>query len=131
MIRVEHNDLRQLFINLGVKKDKTVMIHGFMPSFGVIDGGHETFFSVLFELVGAGGGVIVPTFTYSFTKGEVYDVRNTESTVGGFTNYFLTLNGCYRNLEPNFSMAGIGKNVRELIYWDKGKIRIKTKNIVL
>jgi len=115
MTKVDRNDLRKLFVNLGVKKDKIVMIHGFMPSCGIIDGGYETFFSVLFELVGTGGGVIVPTFTYSFTKGEVYDVQNTKSTVGDFTNYFLTLDDCYRNLEPNFSMAGVGKNIQKII----------------
>jgi len=119
MKQSNYSDLKELFINLGVKKDKVVMIHGFIPSLGKIDGGYETFFNVLFELVGKDGGIIVPTFTYSFTKGEIYDVKETKSTVGDFTNYFLTLDNCYRSLEPNFSMAGIGKNVKNIICRDR------------
>jgi len=119
MKQITYNDLKQLFIKLGVKKNKIVMVHGFMPSLGKIIGGYEIFFNVLFDLVGKDGGVIVPTFTYSFTKGEIFDVRETKSTVGDFTNYFLTLENCYRNLEPNFSMAGIGKNVKKIICRDR------------
>jgi len=119
MKQVNYNDLKQLFINLGVKKDKIVMIHGFIPSLGKIDGGYETLFNVLFELVGENGGIIVPTFTYSFTKSEIYDVNKTKSTVGDFTNYFLGIDNVYRSLEPNFSMAGIGKNIEQIISRDR------------
>jgi aminoglycoside 3-N-acetyltransferase len=119
MLKSNYKDLKELFTYLGVKKSEIVMMHGFMPSLGRIDGGYKTLFNVLFDLVGDDGGVIIPTFTYSYTKGEIYDVNNTKSTVGDFTNYFLTLDGVYRNLEPNFSMAGMGKNIQKVIFRDK------------
>lgn len=119
MKKTSYKNLKKLFIELGVKSGRIVMIHGFIPSLGRIEGGYDTLFKVLFDIVGEGGGIIVPTFTYSFTRGEVFDVNNTKSTVGGFTNFFLTLDGCYRNLEPNFSMAGIGLNVSKIIYRDR------------
>jgi len=119
MKKTSSSDLEELFIKLGVCKGRIVMLHGFIPSLGIIDGGYDTLFKVLFDLVGVNGGVIVPTFTYSFTKNEVFDVKNSKSVVGDFTNHFLTYKNCYRNLEPNFSMAGIGKGVKEILKRDR------------
>ena len=122
MNKVNYKSLRVLFSDLGVKKGRIVMVHGFMPSLGRIEGGYKTFYQALSDSVGDDGGVIVPTFTYSFTKGEVYDVQKSKSTVGDFTNYFIENNNFCRNLEPIFSMAGVGKEVREIINNNEGLV---------
>ena len=119
MKQTSYKELQELFIELGVEPGRVVMVHGFIPSLGRIEGGYETLFNALFSIVGDNGGIIVPTFSYSFTKSEIFDVRNTKSTVGDFTNHFLKLNDCYRNLEPNFSMAGIGNSIKDIILRDR------------
>jgi aminoglycoside 3-N-acetyltransferase len=47
----------------------------------------------------------LPTFTYSFCKGEAFDLRNTPSAVGSLTEYFRKLAGTERTRDPIFSFA--------------------------
>ena len=56
----------------------------------------------------AGGTLLVPAFSYSFTKGESFDVHNTPSGVGQFSEAFRLLPGVKRTRHPIFSVATIG-----------------------
>ena len=60
------------------------------------------------EFLGPEGTLVLPTFTYSFTKGEVFDRRSTPSTVGMITEIFRLRPGVVRNADPIFSMAASG-----------------------
>jgi aminoglycoside 3-N-acetyltransferase len=51
------------------------------------------------------GALALPTFTYSFTRGEPFDVERTPSTVGGLGEHFRTRPGVRRTPEPIFSTA--------------------------
>ena len=66
------------------------------------------------ETLGPGGTLVMPAFSYSFTKGEVFDVRNTPSTVGMVTERFRTRPGVCRSADPIFSFAAKGPAAREL-----------------
>jgi aminoglycoside 3-N-acetyltransferase len=52
-----------------------------------------------------GGVLVLPTFTYSFTRGEPFDVDETPSTVGGLGERFRGGPGVRRTPEPIFSTA--------------------------
>jgi len=51
----------------------------------------------------------MPTFTYSFTKKEPFDVRRSFSTVGVLTEHFRTERGVVRTKHPLFSVAVWGR----------------------
>ena len=51
------------------------------------------------------GLLMMPTYTYSFTKNEPFDVDGTPSTVGMLTEYFRRRPGVRRTAEPIFSSA--------------------------
>ena len=112
------SDLSNLFSSLNISAGDNVMVHGFFPSLGVLQGGYSTFFDTLLQTVGNNGGIIIPTFTYSHCHNEVYDVVKTGSTIGAFTNFFIENYPCYRNLEPNFSMAALGGDAEKIINRD-------------
>ncbi|HLJ19864.1 MAG TPA: AAC(3) family N-acetyltransferase [Stellaceae bacterium] len=63
--------------------------------------------SVLAAL-GPSGTLVVPTFTYSFTKGEVFDLDYSPSTVGQLTERFRLRPGVLRSHHPLFSVAAHG-----------------------
>jgi len=52
-----------------------------------------------------GGTLVMPTFTYSFCRGERFDVAETPSTVGALTEHFRRLPGVRRTFDPLFSAA--------------------------
>ena len=60
------------------------------------------------EVIGEEGTIAVPTFTYSFTKGEIFDVENTPSTVGILTEVLCKRKNAKRSVHPIFSVAAIG-----------------------
>lgn len=63
---------------------------------------------------GPAGTLLMPAFSYSFTKGEVFDVRHTPSTVGMITERFRTRPGVVRTSDPIFSFACRGRRAAEL-----------------
>ena len=56
----------------------------------------------------------MPSYTYSFCRGEPFDIRNSPSTVGHFTEEFRKLPHVLRSRDPNFSVAGFGPMAHDL-----------------
>jgi aminoglycoside 3-N-acetyltransferase len=61
------------------------------------------------------GTLIVPAFSYSFTKGENFDIHNTPCGVGQFSEAFRSLPGVKRTRHPIFSVATIGVGADEVM----------------
>lgn len=64
--------------------------------------------------IGPEGTLVMPAFSYSFTKNEPYDVLNTPSTVGMLTEYFRKQKVACRSADPIFSVAARGPRAKEL-----------------
>ena len=62
-----------------------------------------------------GGTLVVPSFSYSFTKGEDFDVTNTPSDVGQFSEEVRRFPGVRRTHHPIFSVATIGPGVDSVL----------------
>jgi aminoglycoside 3-N-acetyltransferase len=58
--------------------------------------------------LGPDGTLVLPTFTYSFTKGEAFDPDLSPSTVGQLTEHFRRRPGVLRSRHPLFSVAAQG-----------------------
>lgn len=106
-------DLIQKLKKLELRPEDTVLIHGDagiaaqyikIPTINRI--GH--LFGELFKYFRT-GTIVVPAFTYSFTKNEAFNVQRTSSTVGLFSEYFRNLPGVARSKNPLFSVCSFGK----------------------
>jgi len=67
------------------------------------------------EILGEEGTLLVPTYTYSFCEKNDYDIKNSPSTVGPFTEFFRKQKNVIRSEDPIFSVAGIGSKSEELL----------------
>ena len=54
------------------------------------------------------GTVLVPTYTYSFCENQIFDVKNTPSTIGPVTEFFRKQKNILRSKDLIFSVAVIG-----------------------
>ncbi|EAK9946142.1 aminoglycoside N(3)-acetyltransferase [Campylobacter lari] len=102
-------DLVNCLKQMGIKKGDILYMHSEIYNFGVplINPKKilHIFLDCFFEVIGKEGTLIMPTFTYSFCKNEIYDKLNSKSTVGALTEYFRTWGGVKRTNDPIFSCA--------------------------
>lgn len=140
-------ELKNKFRQNNIHNGATICIFSDITSFGIpsslkthvrkrgarflLDSYIDTFKTV----VGKAGLIVMPTFTYSATKKEIFDVDNTPSTVGTLTEYFRKQNGVKRSTHPVFSFAAWGKTVSSFLKLDnfdcfgKGSIFDKLYNL--
>ncbi|MFB9887595.1 AAC(3) family N-acetyltransferase [Balneatrix alpica] len=96
---------------LAVQAGEVLMVHGdamLVAQFGLGAEGIEALFRQLEQRLGPTGTLILPSFSYSLTQGEVFDVRHTPSQVGMLSEAFRQRPGVLRTLEPIFSVAVSG-----------------------
>lgn len=113
-------DLINAMRQAGVREGQIVFCHSNIGLFGIPAEGNsrETADRVVLEafqeVLGPGGTLCVPTFTYSFCKGEEYDPDHTPSTCGLWSERVRTLPGAHRTLDPIFSVAAVGPEAARL-----------------
>src|SRR3989338_8744593 len=92
LFKNEKKDFRQKDVinalkKAGIKNGDTLMVHADLARFGklrnIINKKEfvDVFIEAFLKVIGKEGTLIVPTFTYSFCKNEIYDPDNTPSTV--------------------------------------------------
>ena len=115
---IDEFQLEECFIRAGVKRGDVLMLHSDamvlaqLPAMST-EQRYQCLFDVLDRVLGPEGTLVLPTFTYSLTKGEIYDPDNTPSAVGALTEYFRKMPTVLRSSDPIFSMAAKGKLATE------------------
>ena len=61
------------------------------------------------EVLGVNGTLVVPTFTYSFANGLIFNHLKTASNCGIFSESIRNNQNAIRSADPNISVAAIGK----------------------
>ena len=107
------DDIIESLREVGIKEGDSIFVHSDLRFFGKLPIGatREDFLGgFLKALLGAigNGNLIMPTFTYSFCKDEVFDPDTTPSKVGVLTEYFRKQGGVKRSKDGIFSVAAIG-----------------------
>jgi aminoglycoside 3-N-acetyltransferase len=118
MIRTSISDVVFLLRALGLGEGDKVFVHLFLPSLGIVEHGLAGLQRAFAEILGPTGALIVPTFTASYRRGEIYDVRESRSFNGAFSEHVRGLDGAVRSLDPLFSFAAIGSGAADLLRRD-------------
>lgn len=118
--KIYFHDIVSKLKSIGVNQGDKLFIHSDISVFGrlnIFD--RNVFLNILLdafkEVVGSEGTLIMPTFSYSFCKGEVFDIKNTKSTVGVFTEFFRKSEDVARTAHPIFSSAVWGEDKNEFL----------------
>jgi aminoglycoside 3-N-acetyltransferase len=107
---IEPSAVTDALLSIGVKPGSVVMVHPdaiVAAQFPAIP--NEQRLDLLIESIetalGDDGTLLIPTFSYSFTKGEPFDIANTPSAVGMVSERFRSRPGVDRTADPIFSFA--------------------------
>src|SRR5262245_3684765 len=121
------SDLIRSFENVGIEAGDTVFFHVGLELLGVLkdastpDQANEMFMDALRTVVGEEGTILMPSYSFSFCRREIFDVDNTPAAPGpwststGFLEYFRKLPGVVRSCDPIHSIAGLGRQAEMLL----------------
>lgn len=112
-------DVNQLFHDAKIKKNDTVLIHGDAGVAAQIFTTDQSnkIKSLILKIINYfddEGTIVVPTFSYSFTKNEIFNKKTTKSAVGLFSETFRKFPNVKRSNHPIFSFAAVGKYKYEI-----------------
>lgn len=108
-------DVKKSLLEASIHDGDTLMIHGDAAVAYQLENEQfkkrlKIFFYEVIDYLGPNGTLIIPTFSYSFTKNEVFDISKTKSCLGSFSEFFRNFSGVIRSRHPIFSVVAIGKN---------------------
>lgn len=115
------NDFIQSLKNVGIKKGDTVFTHVSYALLGKPKNCTTNnqicgmMLDSFLEVIGIEGTLLVPTYSYSFCENQKFDVNNTRSTIGPFTEFVRLQNNVLRSKDPIFSVVGIGPKKEKIL----------------
>ncbi len=118
-ITIEPSAVTDALRSIGIKPGSVVLVHpDAIVAAQFPDMTNERRLDLLIEAIdaaiGGDGTLVMPAFTYSFTKEEAFDICNTPSAVGMVTERFRTQPGVLRTADPIFSFTCRGPHAQEL-----------------
>lgn len=100
---------------VGVRRGDGLLVHSALQFLGKPEGGTGLYLDALWEVLGTEGTIAVPTFNFSFAKGEDYDPETAPAVgMGAFSEYVRQQAGALRTSHPMQSFAVLGKHAGEL-----------------
>ncbi len=100
----EQNLTQHLKYDLGIKPDDLVFLFSGIFGLGKLKNGLSTLESTISSVIPR-GTLIVPTFSYSWSNGDLFDKNTACPEMGSFSNYVLSLPNYHRTNNPNFSVC--------------------------
>jgi len=118
---ITQQDIEHGLVKVGLKKGDIVLLHSDVGSFGKLGDIKDkdvflgSILNAFFNVIGKEGTLVVPTYTYSFCKNETFDLKNSKSTTGLFSEFLRNQPAALRSEDPIFSHAAIGRDAEKLI----------------
>ncbi|HEX7363464.1 MAG TPA: DUF4910 domain-containing protein [Bryobacteraceae bacterium] len=111
----------------GISDGDVVYFHVSLDQLGDLEGAHNPgernrlVLDALFEAVGPAGTIVLPTYTFSFCRQELFDVQKTPtaggpwSTSGDFLEFFRKQPLVRRSYDPIHSVCALGPSAEYLV----------------
>lgn len=119
-VHYTNTDLQAALERLPLNRGDVLFIHSNIGFFGRAEGinrGDELcqlFFDALMNRLGEDGTLVVPTFTYSFPRRKMFDLKESISDMGLFAEWLRKHPNAYRSCDPSYSVAAIGSYAQAL-----------------
>jgi aminoglycoside 3-N-acetyltransferase len=143
---ITKSELKIKLINLGLTPGQVVLVHSSLSEFGYVLGGAQTIISVLLDILGEQGTLVMPAFSpqvsdpstwssINFDENElkiarksvpVFDKSTTPTTMGHISEVFRNWTGTLRSSHPQVSVCANGlfaKKITSLhkLEWGEGR----------
>ncbi|WBA07883.1 AAC(3) family N-acetyltransferase [Salinivibrio kushneri] len=113
-------ELIEAIKSVGIKNGDVLFCHSNVGYLGMPEGAKnkdealQIILDAILSVIGDQGTLAVPTFTYSFSSGEIYNPISSPSNCGMFAEYVRCLQSSIRSNDPSISVACIGSLALDL-----------------
>ncbi|MDP2431769.1 MAG: AAC(3) family N-acetyltransferase [Pseudomonadota bacterium] len=113
-------DLDAALNRLPLERGDVLFLHSNLGFFGRPEGCTGSadvchlFFDTLMRRLGGNGTLVVPTFTYSFPRRQLFDPAETASGMGAFAEWLRLHPDAQRSHDPCYSVAAVGAHAETL-----------------
>jgi aminoglycoside 3-N-acetyltransferase len=120
MADFDRDDLDRALDQLDLRRGDVLFSHANIGFFGRPDGLRTAdelaslFCDRVFDRIGEEGTLVVPTFTYSFPRREIFDPIQSASRMGAFAEWIRRHPKAKRSLDPCYSVAALGGRSDEM-----------------
>lgn len=101
------DDLRAL----GLERGQRVVVHSSLRAVGPVEGGPDAVADALVDVLGPGGLLVAPTFTYDTVR---FDPLSTPGRTGALGESLRRREGAIRSLHPSHSLVAVGRGASAL-----------------
>ena len=114
------NDISVALEKLNIKAGDILFVHSNIGFFGKLEEANNAsslcsiFYDEIFKKIGSSGTIVVPAFTYSFPKTEVFHLDIKVSDMGMFSEWVRTQTDSHRSMDPCYSVVASGKHAIDL-----------------
>ncbi len=111
-------ELKDALLDIGLIRGDTLLIHSALFRLGIINCTEvkdilNTIYTIIKDIIGDSGTIVVPTFTFGFSSGEDFDIENTASkNMGNFSEYIRTHEASVRSKHPIQSVSALGDKAK-------------------
>lgn len=116
------DELRDAVSFIGISHGDVVLLHVSLGRLGIpaetgpdFPAMSSLLIDVFADAVGPTGTLLVPTYTYSFRRGEMFDVAESPATTGEFCERFRRRPDVIRSRDPMLATAGIGPAAHDIL----------------
>lgn len=113
-------DLDKVLKQMPMETGDVIFLHSNLGFFGRAEGVTNSeelcnmFLDSLTRRLGKNGTIVVPTFTYSFPRGEVFSIDTPAPAMGIFSEWIRKHPDSIRSSDPCYSVAAIGAKAKAL-----------------
>jgi aminoglycoside 3-N-acetyltransferase len=113
--------LKKSLAELRLEKGDLVFSHSNIGFFGRPEGINnsndlcEMFFDAITNKIGETGTLVVPTFTYSFPRKQIFIPNSSESEMGIFAEWIRKHPDSHRSLDSSYSVSAIGSKAKKIV----------------
>jgi len=115
MFKCDIESLEKSLQSLKIPKYSTIIIHSSLFKFGLIEGGVNTIYILLRKVFDETFTLLMPTYTFSYSKTREWHCNYTKSETGALTEYMRNLDSSYRSINPFHSVCIEGPNREYLL----------------
>jgi aminoglycoside 3-N-acetyltransferase len=116
-MKVTRQQIAEDLARLGMQQGTVVAVHSSLKSLGSVEGGPDALIDAVLDVVGPGGTLVVPAFTYCFrgyADAGIFDQDESPARTGLVAETLRLRKGAIRSFHPTHSVSALGSLAGEI-----------------